>query len=63
MNMTQRQLESTAKYLYDFSKGVGLIAVVGGLVGGQATASSAILGSIGTITLFLTAYWVEGRGA
>ena len=62
MSMTQQQRESTAKYLYDFSKGVGLIAIVGGLVGGQATATSAIVGSIGMIILFLTAYWLEGRG-
>src|SRR5437899_8117266 len=27
--------ESTAKFLYDMAKGIGLIVVVGGLVGGQ----------------------------
>ena len=34
--MTDRQRDSTAKFFYDMAKGVGLIAVVGGLAGGQA---------------------------
>jgi len=33
--MTDRQRDSTAKFLYDMAKGVGLIAVVGGMVSGQ----------------------------
>jgi len=37
--MTARQLESAAKFLYDMAKGVGLIAVVGGLVSGPASAT------------------------
>ena len=30
--MSSRQRESTAKFLYDMAKGIGLIAVVGGMV-------------------------------
>ena len=59
--MTDRQLESAAKFLYDMAKGVGLIAVVGGLVGGQATVSSVILGLVGMISLYLGAHRLEGR--
>jgi len=48
--MSGQQRESTVKFLYDMAKGIGLIAVVGGLVGGQATGTSVIVG------------FVEGRG-
>ena len=60
--MSSRQRESTAKFLYDMAKGIGLIAVVGGLVSGQANWWSAIMGLIGTMTFFFIAYWLEGRG-
>ena len=59
--MSSRQRESTAKFLYDMAKGVGLIAVVGGLVSGQAGWWNVILGLIGMSTFFLMAYWLEGR--
>jgi hypothetical protein len=59
--MNSRQRESTAKFLYDMAKGIGLIVVVGGLVGGQANWWGAIMGLVGTITFFLIAYWLEGR--
>src|SRR5438309_2129565 len=47
--------------LYDMAKGIGLIAVVGGLVSGQANWWGAIMGLVGTVTFFLIAYWLEGR--
>jgi hypothetical protein len=59
--MTDRQRENLAKYLYDMSKGIGLIGVVGGLVSGQATLSSVIL-SVITAGLFLVAAYVLERG-
>ena len=59
--MTDRQRDSTAKFLYDMAKGVGLIAVVGGTVSGQATASSVVLAVVGMMGLFFGAYWLEGR--
>ncbi len=59
--MNDQQRESTAKFLYDMAKGVGLIAVVGGLVGGQASWWNVIMGSVGMSTFFLIAYWLEGR--
>jgi fucose 4-O-acetylase-like acetyltransferase len=59
--MSDRQRESTAKFLYDMAKGVGLIAVVGGMVSGQVNWWSVILGLFGMSTFFLMAYWLEGR--
>ena len=59
--MSGRQRDSTAKFLYDMAKGIGLIAMVGGLVSGQASWWSAILGLFGMCTFFLMAYWLEGR--
>lgn len=60
--MTDRQRDSTAKFLYDMAKGVGLIAVVGGMISGQATGSSVLLAVVGMMGLFFGAYWLEGRG-
>jgi hypothetical protein len=60
--MTDRQRESTVKFLYDMAKGIGLIAVVGGLVGGQITGTSVIVGLVAMVALFFIAYWLEGRG-
>ena len=61
--MTDRQRDSTAKFLYDMAKGVGLIAVVGGMVSGQATGSSVVLAVVGMMGLFFGAYWLEGRAS
>jgi hypothetical protein len=59
--MNDQQRESTAKFLYDMAKGIGLIAVVGGLVGGQASWWNVIMGLFGMSTLFIVAFWLEGR--
>ncbi len=60
--MNDQQRESTAKFLYDMAKGVGLIAVVGGMVSGQANWWGVIVGLLATLIFFLSAYWLEGRG-
>ena len=60
--MTDRQRDSTAKFLYDMAKGVGLIAVVGGMVSGQANLQGVTLGFVTMLFLFAMAYWLEGRG-
>lgn len=60
--MTERQRDSSAKFLYDLAKGVGLISVVGGSVGGQASGTSVIVGLLGMAILFFGGYWLEGRG-
>ena len=60
--MTDRQRDSTAKFLYDMAKGVGLIAVVGGMVSGQVSPRGVVSGLAVMLVLFMTAYWLEGRG-
>ncbi len=60
--MTDRQRDSTAKFLYDMAKGVGLIAVVGGMVSGQTSRTGVASGLAVMLVLFMTAYWLEGRG-
>jgi hypothetical protein len=60
--MTDRQRESTAKFLYDMAKGVGLIAVVGGMMAGQVSWRSVIVGATAMVVLFIGAYLLEGRG-
>lgn len=61
--MTDRQRDSAAKFLYDMAKGIGLIAVVGGMAGGQATETSVIFGFVAMTELFLFAQWLEGKEA
>jgi hypothetical protein len=61
--MSDRQRESTAKFLYDMAKGIGLIAVVGGLVSGQASWWSVLLGVIAMIEIFCIVYWLDGEEA
>ena len=59
--MTERQRESTAKFLYDMAKGVGLIAVVGAMVGGQVSWRSVIVSATAMFVLFIGAYRLEGK--
>ena len=59
--MTDRQIESAAKFLYDMAKGVGLIAVVGGLVSGQSSSTSVGLSIVATVALYAAAFWLEGK--
>lgn len=59
--MSSRQRESTAKFLYDMAKGVGLIAVVGGMVSGQANWRGVLLGLFIMSGMFFIAYWLDGE--
>ena len=59
MNTLQRQ--STAKYFYDISKGVALVAVVGGLAQQEWILPRIISGIVGTLLFFIVAYLLEGR--
>lgn len=58
--MRPRQRDSTAKYLYDLSKGVALLTVVSPWVTSQGSWITILLGAAGTVLLFLWAYWLEG---
>jgi hypothetical protein len=57
--MTQKQKESTAKYLYDISKGIALLAVVDNLVRGKGDALTLIFGFIGALIIFTGGYIME----
>jgi hypothetical protein len=61
--MSSRQRESTAKFLYDMAKGVGLIAVVGGLVSGQVSWWGVLFGLFAMSGLFYIAYWLDREEA
>src|SRR5712692_165024 len=52
-----------AKFLYDMAKGIGLIVVVGGLVGGQVNWWGVSFGLFTMSGLFCIAYWLDGERA
>lgn len=58
--MTRKQKESVAKYLYDISKGIILLAVVGNMVQGKWDIISLIAGGISALIFFLWGYSIEG---
>ena len=59
--MNKHQRISTAKYLYDMSKGVALLAIVGNIVQGKWDVPVYIFGFAGMIVFFIFAYLTEGR--
>jgi len=59
--VNRRQKESTAKYLYDISKGIAILAVVGNMVQGKWGIVSLALGFIGAFAFFISAYLLEGE--
>ena len=48
--MTDRQRDSSAKFLYNLAKGIGLIAAVGRSVGGQAGVKTEVASGIPSST-------------
>lgn len=60
--MTKKQRESTAKYLYDISKGVALLAIVGDFLKEKHNILIIISGLITTVVFFVWAYILEGEG-
>lgn len=58
--MNRKQRESTAKYLYDISKGIFLLAVIANMVQGKGGIPTLIFGFIGAFAFFLGAYILEG---
>ncbi len=57
--MTKNQRESTTKYLYDISKGIALLTVVGNFTKDSRDIPVIILGLLATIIFFLWAYSLE----
>lgn len=58
--MKPRQRENAAKYLYDISKGIALVTVVGALTTGQWSVLTLSLGTLAALVFFLWAYWLDG---
>lgn len=58
--MTKKQRESTAKYLYDISKGIALLAIIGNLLKEKWDIPAMVFGSITAILTFIIAYILEG---
>ncbi len=59
--MNKHQRISTAKYLYDMSKGVALLAIVGNIVQGKWVMLDLVAGFVSTLIFFIFAYILEGR--
>ena len=59
--MTKKQRESTTRYLYDISKGIALLAVIGNLVQGKWELPSIFLGIATSVLFFIGAYTLEGE--
>ena len=58
--MTKNQRASTSKYLYDISKGIAVLAVIGNLVQGKWELPSIFLGIATSTLFFIGAYILEG---
>jgi len=58
--MKKKQRENTAKYLYDISKGVALVAVIGNIVKDQWNISNLIIGLLAAIGFFIWGYVIDG---
>ncbi|TLD40328.1 MAG: hypothetical protein JETT_3397 [Candidatus Jettenia ecosi] len=59
LHMTKKQRESAAKYLYDISKGIALLTVVGNLTKDKLDIPVIISGVIATLIIFFWAYSLE----
>ena len=58
--MNKKQRENTAKYLYDISKGVALVAVIGNIVKDQWSILNLIIGLLAAIGFFIWGYVIDG---
>ena len=58
--MNKKQRKSTASYLYDISKGIAIVAIVGNIVQGKTDVTSIVFGIAGVIIFFIIAYIIEG---
>lgn len=58
--MNRKQRENSAKYLYDISKGVALLAVVGNMVQDRWNLPNLLVGLIAAFGFFVWGYAVDG---
>lgn len=57
--MNKKQRESTAKYLYDISKGIALLSIVGNLLKERWDIPAIIFGGIAAVITFIIAFFIE----
>jgi len=57
--MNKHQRISTAKYLYDISKGIALLSIVGNIVQGKWVMLHLATGFVSTLIFFIFAYILE----
>ncbi len=58
--MTAKPIDGKAKYLYDISKGVALVAVIGNVVKDQWNISNLLIGLLAAIGFFIWGYVIDG---
>lgn len=58
--MNKNQRESTAKYLYDVSKGIALLAVISNMVKGEWDVINLTVGLLAAIGFFFWGYLLDG---
>lgn len=58
--MNENQRKSTAKYLYDISKGIALLAIIGNLLKEKWDIPAIGFGSLAAILTFIGAFLLEG---
>lgn len=58
--MNKKQRENTAKYLYDISKGIALVAIVGNIIKDQWNISDLFIGLFAAIVFFTWGYVIDG---
>ena len=58
--MNKKQSENTAKYLYDMSKGIALVAVIGNIVREEWNISNVIIGLLAAVGFFIWGYPIDG---
>ncbi len=59
--MNKKQRESAAKYLYDISKGIALLSIVGNLLKERWDIPAIIFGCIAATITFIGAFILEGE--
>jgi hypothetical protein len=58
--VTKKQRENSAKYLYDMSKGIALLSVVGNLLKEKWDILNIFVGGITSILFYVWAYILDG---
>lgn len=58
--MNTYQKKSTAKYMYDISKGIAILAIVGNIIEGKIGIWDIIISLVVVLIFFISAYILEG---